>query len=351
MLEDAFDIRVLPRGKRNTGMSPDDFLIRPKFTPSNASGWQTLDVPEVAGLHGAQEGALTGHGDDTSNVSVGSSTVLLMATKEDEPSRTAELLTTYRTVIVGLLIVGAGLLALWATSVADWLQGRSGLQALVEQLAGLLITTGGLALLWDLRGKRDIMREVFAKVGLQADVQAAGLQRASMDWRVVPWTELIQGARQIDVFIAYGSTWLSTNHTDLVAFAKKRGNKLRYILPDPEDDVAMTVLAERFDYTTDIIKGKVYEAARGVAKLARDGNADVRVRFRKGAPTFTCYRFDNKIVVTLYQHKVGRGEVPTFVIDSGTFKSFFEGDLQGIVAQAREVGIKELLGEDKDGKP
>lgn len=45
LLDDAFDIRVLPRGKGNGGMSPDDFVIRPKAHPEQRIWMPTLDVP------------------------------------------------------------------------------------------------------------------------------------------------------------------------------------------------------------------------------------------------------------------------------------------------------------------
>lgn len=45
LLDEAFDIRILPRGKGNTGMSPDDFVIRPKGTTRRI--WMpVLDVPD-----------------------------------------------------------------------------------------------------------------------------------------------------------------------------------------------------------------------------------------------------------------------------------------------------------------
>lgn len=256
----------------------------------------------------------------------------------------AERITNLWTLLVSGLIVVAGLSALWLVTAVTWFEHHSTTKVLAEQLAGLLITTGGLALLWDLRGKREIMQEVFAKVGLGGDVASSGLQRASMDWRTVPWRELIAGAKEIDVFVAYGSTWLSTHSTELTEFAKNRRHKLRFILPDPDDSVAMAVLAARFDYTPEVIRAKVEEAARTVAKISRDGNADIRVWYRPGAPTYTCYRFDGRVVVTLYQHKVGRGAVPTLVTEQGSFTDFFVGDLEAIMKQSREIGRDQLIG-------
>jgi hypothetical protein len=268
-----------------------------------------------------------------------------MPSGRSERTKLAETLTNLWTVLIAIVVVAVGIVALAVSAGWGWLDHHSTTQSVLEALGGIFITTGGLALLWDLRGKRDIIREVLAKVEVSSDVEATGLQRASMDWRVVPWSDLIGRAKSVDVFISYGSTWLSTYSTELAEFAKQRGNKMRYILPDPADATAMTVLAERYDYTPEIIKSKVEESACAVAKLSREGAADIRVYYRRGAPTFTCYRFDDTVVVTLYQHKVGRGAIPTLVLGRGTFKDFFESDLTEVVLQSREVGRNELLGE------
>lgn len=269
-----------------------------------------------------------------------------MSNGRSERTKLAETLTNLWTVLISIVVVVVGVVVLALSAGWGWLDKHESTQSVAEALGGILITTGGLAILWDLRGKRDIIREVLAKVEVSSDVEVTGIQRASMDWRVVPWSELIGQAKSVDVFIAYGSTWLSTYSTDLAEFAKHRGNRMRYILPDPDDSTAMAVLAERFDYTAEIIKSKIEESAQAVAKLSRDGSADIRVYYRRGAPTFTCYRFDDTVVVTMYQHKVARGAIPTIVMGPrGTFRDFFASDLEEIVSQSREVGRNELLGE------
>lgn len=269
-----------------------------------------------------------------------------MPQRSSERTKLAETLTNLWTVLVSIAAVAFGVFALAVSAGWDWLQHHGTIKSVIESLGGILVTTGGLAILWDLRGKRDIIREVLARAEVSSDVQATGLQRASMDWRVVPWSDLIGAAKSIDVFIAYGSTWLSTYSTELAEFAKRRGNRMRIVFPDPSDSTGIAVLAERFDYTAEIIKSKIEESARTVARLSRDGSADIRVYYRRGTPTFTCYRFDETVVVTLYQHKVARGAIPTFVLGPrGTLKEFFASDLHEIVTQSREVGANELLGE------
>lgn len=263
---------------------------------------------------------------------------------KDEQRRAAESTTNSRTWFYATLVVLVGVILLWFATANDWLASRTPAKELTAQLGSLLVVTGGLAILWDLKGRRDLVDEVLAKAELRSDVATTGLKRASMDWRMVEWKNLIKSSREIDVFIAYGSTWLSTHSTELEAFAADRRNQLRYFLPDPDDESTMEMLAARFQYTPEILVSKVSEAARSVAQISRGGEADVRIWYRTGVPTFTCYRFDDTVVVTLYSHKLGRGMIPTLVLDRGTFADFFREEFSAVHSQSREVALNELLG-------
>lgn len=266
-----------------------------------------------------------------------------MASQAETATKLRTSLTNYRTVVTLVVAVALGVALLWASNGWGWLVKRESLGIVAAQIGGLLVATGGLAILWELRGKRDLVDEVLAKVGVADDVKETGIFRASMDWRVVPWTALISDSKEIDVHISYGSTWLSNNSSELKSFAQTRRNKMRYLLPDPEDPETMSVLAARYEYTPEMIQGKIREAARTVAALSRDGKADVRIWYRKGAPTFTCYRFDETFVVTLYQHELERTPIPTLMMSGGSFGEFFKKDLTSIVEQGREVPLNEIL--------
>lgn len=256
-------------------------------------------------------------------------------------------LTNYKTIMYVIAMVTLGFLTLWALESFSWLSSWGSLGLVIQQVAALLIATGALAILWELRGKRDLVDEVLAKVGVADDVKETGIFRASMDWRVVPWSDLISNAREIDIHIAYGSTWLSTHSKELKDFSLKRGRRMRYLLPDPDDPETMSVLASRFDKTPEIIQGRVREAAKDVAELSRQGRADIRIWYRKGAPTFTGYRFDDTYVVTLYQHRTERTPVPTLMMSGGSFGKFFSEDLESIVRQGFEVPWSDVLEEQK----
>jgi hypothetical protein len=253
-------------------------------------------------------------------------------------------LTTYSTLLIAgaVAAVGVGLLALPAF--VSWFDNHTSTTALVASLGGLLFTTGGLAALWDLRGKRDLIDEVLAKVRVSTEVQASGITKVTMDWLDIPWEDWFNNAKEVDVFISYGSSWRKVHAEKLQDFASKKRNKLRIYLPDPEDEPTMRVLAQRYDYTVEKIKMNIHEMAEEVAKLSGPSSADIRIYYRAGDPTFTCYRFDDLILVTLYSHKRERGNIPSFVIEGGSFHEFFTKDLQAIHKQSAAVSLESLKG-------
>ena len=162
-------------------------------------------------------------------------------------------LTTYKTVLYGMGIVLAGFGAMWLSNVG-WFTKHAALQATTNQLGGLLITVGGLAILWDLRGKRDIMEEVLEKVRIESDVSAAGIERVTMKYLDdIQWDELFRNARHLAVFIAYGSSWRKVHWTKLQAFAEREGNRLQCSCQTPmtsrrwQDSLsASTIRSKRF---------------------------------------------------------------------------------------------------------
>lgn len=261
-------------------------------------------------------------------------------------SLTAKLV-TYKTAGYGLAVVALGVLfLLWSNN--PWPDDTKVWQTTVAQLGGLFVTTGGLGVLWDLRGKRDIMDEVLEKTRLSSDIGAAGLDRVTMNWLDVPWEDLFARANQIEVFISYGSSWRKIHWSKIQTFAKDSKHSLRLYLPDPEDDATMRILGQRYSYTPEKIIEHVRETAYEFAKLGSMSPADIRIYYRAGDPCYTSYRFDDQVLVTLYSHKRERGEVPTMLIKKGSFGKFFAEDLGYIHDQSRPIPLDDfLVGEEQ----
>lgn len=250
-------------------------------------------------------------------------------------------LTTYKTAAYASLVVIAGIGLMWLSN-TYWFDSHKALQATANQVGGLLITTGGLAVLWELRAKRDFMDEVLEKARVASDVTAAGIDRVTMKWMDVPWDDLFKSSKSVTVFISYGSSWRKMHWPKIEAFSEAKGSSLRLFLPDPDDAATMSVLARRYDYTSQKVRENIIETAQEFAKLGLSCAADVRIYYRAGDPTYTCYTFDEKVLVTLYANRRRRGDVPALLLGQGTFRNFFLEDLAAIEKQSKPVALADV---------
>ena len=108
----------------------------------------------------------------------------------------------------------------------------------------------------------------------------------------------------------------------------------------------MQVLARRYDYTLQKIRDNVLETAEEFAKLGTSAacQADIRIYYRAGDPTYTSYRFDEKVLVTMYANRRRRGDIPTMLFGQGSFSDFFKEDLTAIENQSRPVPLANVTG-------
>lgn len=227
---------------------------------------------------------------------------------------------------------------MWLSNI-HWFDLHTTLQTTVNQFGGLAITTGGLAILWDLRAKRDFMHEVLEKVRISSDVTAAGVDRVTMKWMDIPWDDLFRNSKHVSVFISYGSSWRKNNWQTIEKFAAVKGNSLRLFLPDPNDEPTMQILAQRYGYNSAKVRAAVLETTEEFARLGTSCAADVRIYYRVGDPTYTSYFFDEQVLVTLYANRRRRSNVPTLLLGPGTFCDFFKEDLAAIEHQSTPVAL------------
>lgn len=242
-------------------------------------------------------------------------------------------------IILGLVaIVCAGAL-FWLTSIDKLFEGALPLQTTLNQIAGLIIATGLLSVGWELVGKRHFAGEILAKAQLSAEVVDAGILRITDQYLDdIEWSELFEGVSKLDIAVAYGRTWRNMHSKRLSAVAQRKGTLIRVFLPDPEDDLTMQTLANRFDMTTESLQTTVREAIEDFASLSTPGGGEVEVYVRPGDMVFSCYRFDNRAVLTMYSHgKKRRTSVPTLVVRSGKLYQFVYDELAAIHAQSRRA--------------
>lgn len=256
-------------------------------------------------------------------------------------------------------MAGAGDLKLWRASTtksavilacvgilvacaALWLGQSDALPAAwssaVMNVGGVVLATSLITVGWDVAGKRSFAAEVMAVARLSADVERAGILNVTDQYlHEVEWEPLFKDAMKVDIVVAYANTWRNTHLHRLKAVAATKGARLRIFLPDPGDQPTMDALARRFATTASDIASKVREAICEFSKLETQGGATVQVYTRPGDMLFSCYRFDQRAVITLYSHQRRRTQVPTWVVKHGTLFTFVYDEVDAIRTQSTLV--------------
>lgn len=256
-----------------------------------------------------------------------------MPVQGDESIRSR--VTTLSAILLATGFAALGLLMLFFSGVQPV---KENLQwsAFLSQLGGLLVATGLITIAWDLFGRRAFAAEVLAKARVSTDIAASGIERVTDQYLdEVQWRDLFDGVNRLDIIVAYASTWRNAQRRNLEEAARRPGGRIRIVLPDPRDESTVTVLADRFSMTTDVLRQRIYEAIDDFRSFSRSGGAEVDVRVRRGDLVFSCYRFDSRAVVTLYSHaRMRRTSVPTFVAAEGSLFRFLYEEIKAIIEQS-----------------
>lgn len=254
--------------------------------------------------------------------------------------------TNLRASVTAFVVAGLGLAALLTSAWLPWLQEESQdwLRNALSQLGSLLLVSGAVAVYWDLRGKRDMIDEVLARVRTSEEVRLSGIDGVTTEYQSLPWGDFLEASSTFDLFIISGHTWRGSSWKHLKQFAANPKKSMRVFLPDPEDAPTVAVIAQRLDSTPEQVAGQIKEMAREMAELLESRGADIRIYYRTGDPTYTLYKFDSVAVVTMYSNSRKRADVPALTVRKGTFLSFFETEIAAIEKQSTPVSIEDLTG-------
>lgn len=175
---------------------------------------------------------------------------------------------------------------------------------------------------------------------LSRDFEASGLLRIGATYLgELEWKRLFAEVTELDIVVAYGQTWRNMHARELAQVAARPGSRVRAILADPNDDLTVAVLANRFAISHDELRARISATRAEYESLRRPGGAQIEVYYRPGDRVFSFYRFDDIAVVGLYSHSRVRGAaVPVFVCaQPGELFEFIQDELSVILNQSRTI--------------
>jgi hypothetical protein len=164
-------------------------------------------------------------------------------------------------------------------------------------------------------------------------LRQAGLVNAGTSPYTIDWGTLFSNAKRLDILFAYGRTWRNSRVVELTEFVCIGDNRMRVVLPDPENDNVVSELSRRFSCAPAELKAQIIESARHFLSLKSLPNcrAQIQIWFYPFAPQYALFRFDDSVVVTLYSHRRTRGGVVTLHVKGGILASYMQDEFKYLI--------------------
>lgn len=250
--------------------------------------------------------------------------------------------TSLRTIIISLITFIIGLTFLLISN-TQFLQAYPLVQPVVRDVGSLLVSTVAIAILWELVAKRAFLSELMAQIKIKEEIKEAGLTRIFAEPRQVNWDEMFDKVKNLDIFFMYGRTWRSINGLNLEKLASLPDAKIRVILPDPTNQKLMEELSSRIHVEPEELKKRIKEAT-AYFKTLKDSfrKKDFSLWYSTESLLYSCYRFDNIFVLTIYHHgAIKYKKVPTFVVEEGKYiYDFLKQEFESLIEEENKTSRK-----------
>jgi hypothetical protein len=191
---------------------------------------------------------------------------------------------------------------------------------------------------WEKAGKRAFADEILAKANMSRDLAEAGIDVVSHSFKDerINWDQLFKNACRLDVFVAYGHTWRNTQSERIDRLLSDPRAMIRIVLPDPEDTEVVSGLSGRFEMEPGVVKQEIEETRRFFERRLKKAKGTIELYFTRIVPLVSFYRFNNKVVFALYNHRRGQQLVPSFICSKeGFLFEFFSDEFEGILGDTR----------------
>ncbi|HYM61386.1 MAG TPA: hypothetical protein VEZ11_10890 [Thermoanaerobaculia bacterium] len=221
------------------------------------------------------------------------------------------------------------------TSFDFWWKPHTEIQAVLCEIGRLIFVTSLLSIVWELIAKRALVDEILARVRTAQEIASAGLVDIAASFHDgIDWSHHFSAVKEIDIFFAYGRTWLGT-HLEQLRSAIGAGASIRVVLPDPEDRELTAELARRFGYARDDLVSLIRQSDESFKSLAKDAGTSGRVQIwhLTRTPVFSYYRFDRTAIFAIYHHRSERSTAPAFTFEEpGSLFSFFKREFELMIS-------------------
>lgn len=202
-------------------------------------------------------------------------------------------------------------------------------QNIASQIGGLLLISGGLSLFWDIRAKRVLIEETLLLADVAANLAESGVRHVGLNYKEPSVWRGLGEARRLVVVASHPNSWRKSVQKELEIISDRLSAHVRFVLPDPNNEQTMQMLAFRDNESPDEAKRSVDEFIAEINGIFARSKADFKICLSSSIPSYTAYRIDDEIVVTLYPQASGRpSAVPTLRIADSAMTQWMFGDIE-----------------------
>lgn len=238
--------------------------------------------------------------------------------------------------MVSFLVALLGLFLLLSPQLFPVLNSHPRWLSITNNLGGLLVASLSLSIIWELTVKRSFLLEIYDVSKISFSLKESGISGVSFGFYDLDWEGYFKYAKEVDIFISYGGSWRGAKESFIKMFAARSGVKIRLVLPDPENQPLVRELARRFNKTESEMKGRIDRAIYEFNDLLKDKPCEYELYLTTCAPLYGYYRFDRKMVITIFTQGVNRTSVPAILTDGdGSLPNFFINDFDHLLTQSR----------------
>jgi hypothetical protein len=159
---------------------------------------------------------------------------------------------------------------------------------------------------------------------------------------VSEFSSLIEEANFIDLMFIHSRRWRENHNRAIRRFLSKSNSEMNVFLPDLRKERLIDEMKIHFDDGT-AIPGLVKDAYRYFQQLKNNHIGTLDIYLFNKYPTYTFYRFDDRIVFAMYPTTQRKKSVPTFdVTEHGQFGKFVLDDIDMLKAELHPASDDEL---------
>lgn len=214
------------------------------------------------------------------------------------------------------------------------------LETLLSTVATVFLANG----VWELIAKKRFSESLFEKVKMSENIVKSGIDSVYIDFHSINWREEFEKTDSFTAVFVYAYSWRQHNDNTIRAFAKKRKHRqrLRIIVPDPDNVEVMSEFDRRFRYSNGVTKQKVEKCIQYYYDLGAS------VFLFSGSLQASYYLMDKSGIMSFFSHSAVKGSVPAIRANkNGNMYNYLRKEVDAILSQSRKV--KSIKNENNNG--